>query len=194
MEKRVLILLADGFEEIEALTPADYLRRVGVDVTLCAIGNERLVRGAHDIRVEADVLLENLENSDEFDMLILPGGMPGSTNLRDDDRVIRLVRAYDEAERWIGAICAAPIILEKAGITEGRAGTSYPGFEKTLGFRDYREDVVVRDGHLITARGPAAAVFFALELARVLVGSKTADKLKNDILQTIVEKQLSDHC
>lgn len=188
MNKTCLVFLADGFEEVEALTVVDYLRRAGIEVKTCSIHEQEPVKGAHNIIVKADCLISNLAEDEVFDALVLPGGLPGAYNLRDDVRVIKLIQAQAESGRLVAAICAAPVVLQKAGLTQGRKGTSYPGFGDGLGFADYSEEISVRDGNMITARGPAAAVYFALDIIDYLLGSEKAAEIKDDILLNLIEK------
>ncbi|KIR01472.1 ThiJ/PfpI family protein [Lachnospiraceae bacterium TWA4] len=164
---KTAILLADGFEEIEALTVVDVLRRAGIICDMTSIVEDKEVRGAHDIKVVADKNLDAIDDS--YQMVILPGGMPGATNLRDNEKVIELVQKFDRDEnKFVAAICAAPIVLAKAGISTGRYVTSYPGFEEEFKDAHYEEDLVVVDGHLITARGPATALAFAYAIVNSL--------------------------
>jgi len=188
--KKVLVMLADGFEEVEALTVVDYLRRMDVVCDICSIMSSKKVKGAHNISIEADIKLDDVLGHNEYDGIILPGGMPGATNLRDNDEVIKLVQEFNENNKLIAAICAAPIILEKAGIIEGKDLTSYPGFEEDLRVGNYKEDLVVQDGNIITGRGPAVAVYFALYIVEYLVGKDKKESLKKDILLDEVEKKV----
>jgi 4-methyl-5(b-hydroxyethyl)-thiazole monophosphate biosynthesis len=188
--KKVLLLLADGFEEVEALTTVDYLRRRDIIVNTCSIKVDKRVEGAHRIIVEADKILDEVGSTENYDGLVIPGGMPGATNLRDNDKVIRLVKEFNEEEKIIGAICAGPIVLQRAGILKGREVTSYPGFEKDLKDGLYKEKLVVQDGNIITARGPAVAVYFALKLVENLVGIEKEQSLRKDILLDIVEENI----
>ena len=125
--KKVLVLLAEGFEEIEAITIIDVLRRAELPVTVASLTSPR-VNGAHDIIVLADCLLDEVKDQ-SFDAIILPGGMPGSRNLRDDARVIALLQQQQRQGQYIGAICAAPIALEAAGVLQGKRATSFPGYD-----------------------------------------------------------------
>lgn len=188
--KKILLLLAEGFEEVEALTTVDYLRRVDIIVDTCSISGEKKVVGAHNIIVEADKNLNEVESIKNYDAIVIPGGLPGATNLRDNERVIELVQEFNKEEKLIGAICAGPIVLERAGIIEGKRITSYPGFEDVLIEGIYKEELVVHDGNIVTARGPAVAVYFALKLVENLVGEKKAEALKKDILLDIVEADI----
>lgn len=188
--KKILLLLAEGFEEIEALTPVDYMRRKDIVVDTCSIEGGKKVTGAHNITVEADKVLGDIRSSDEYDGVIIPGGLPGATNLRDNDRVIDLVREFHESEKLIGAICAGPIVLQKAGILDGKQVTSYPGFEDELGESKYKEATVVKDGNIITARGPAVAVYFTLEIMQSLIGKEKTEELRGEILLDLVEDSI----
>ncbi|MBP5530901.1 MAG: DJ-1/PfpI family protein [Lentisphaeria bacterium] len=161
---KVLLLLAPGFEEIEALGTCDVLRRLGVEVTLAALG-EREVAGAHGIKVVADAELDKLDVS-PFDAVVLPGGMPGAVNLL---AVKDLVTDFAREGKVTAAICAAPIVLSAAGVLMGRTFTMYPGFGKYL--RPGEEPtgrMVEIDGTVVTGKGPGATFFFAAAVARVL--------------------------
>ncbi len=179
----VIVFLAGGFEEVEALTVVDYLRRVkAITVEMVAIGQTLQVSGSHGIEVRADRHIDDLAKGDFYQAVVIPGGMPGARNLRDDQRVITIVEEMNEAGMLVAAICAGPIVLEKAKVIDGKKVTSYPGFEKDLPNSIYEEDAVVRDGNIITARGPAKAVDFALEIVRALVGEKEVQALREEIL------------
>lgn len=188
--KKVLVLLAEGFEEVEALTVVDYLKRKDMLCETCSITGEKMVVGAHKIRVEADKVLAEIKNIDNYQVLIIPGGLPGATNLRDNPIVIRLVQAFNHEEKILAAICAGPIVLEKAGVLKEKKVTSYPGFEGELKESTYLEDIVVQDGNIITARGPAVAVYFALKILESLAGKEKVDELKKDILLDMVEEKV----
>lgn len=175
---RVLVVLADGFEEIEAVTLIDVLRRAGVEVTGASLG-ATCVRGAHNLSLLADCRLDDIQ-SDSFDCVLLPGGMPGSRNLRDDPRVLALLSRHAKEDRYIGAICAAPIALEAAGVLKGKRATSFPGYD--LPSARYCEDRVVVDGKVVTSRGPGTALEFALEWVKILVGSGEAEQLKQEMV------------
>jgi 4-methyl-5(b-hydroxyethyl)-thiazole monophosphate biosynthesis len=165
--KKVAVLLSQGFEECEALTTVDVLRRAGL--TCDMVGVEAIeTTGSHGISVLADRTLT--EDMDDYDMVVLPGGLPGAEHLRDDARVIALLRRFDAQGKFIAAICAAPMALKAAGVTDGRAFTSYPGarFDALFAGDDYREENVVRDGHVITSRGPATTLAFAYALVEAL--------------------------
>ncbi len=167
---RVLMPLAEGFEEIEAVTVVDLLRRTGIEVHTAALAR-REVTGSHGITVVADIGLDDAVAAD-YDMIVLPGGMPGADHLRRDPRVFALLQRFAAAGHYTAAICAAPGVLAHAGLLEGRAATSYPGFLKpdsAPGIR-LREDAVVIDGKVVTSRGPGTAVPFGLSLIELLAG------------------------
>lgn len=178
----MIVFLAEGFEEVEALTVVDYLRRKDIVVETVSITDDIRVRGAHDIIVIANGKIDKLECLDSYDGVVIPGGMPGSTNLRDDSRVIDIINKMNNRKRLVAAICAGPIVLERAGIIKGKRVTCYPGFEKTLEESIYMEKPVVVDGNIITARGPYLAVDFAIEIVTYLLGEDKAQELKNSIL------------
>lgn len=177
---KILIPLADGLEEIEAITNIDVLRRAGIEVITAGL-NDLEVTGAHDIVIKADRLIDEVR-AEEFDGIILPGGMPGSTNLRNNDKVIKLVQKLNTDGKLVAAICAAPIALEKAGVIRNRKATSYPGFDREMVSCDYLEERVVVDGNLITGRGPGVALEFAITVVQYLLGEEKAAELKEGML------------
>ncbi|NLJ41505.1 MAG: DJ-1/PfpI family protein [Clostridiales bacterium] len=177
-----MVFLAQGFEEVEALTAVDYLRRMDIDAEMVSITDNKEVMGAHEIIVTADRTIEEIEDIDTYDGAVIPGGLPGATNLRDNPKVIEIVRKINENGKLVAAICAGPIVLDRAGIIKGKKVTSYPGFEDQLKGAVYEEQRVVTDGNIITARGPALAVYFAVEIVKYLLGEEKADELKRGIL------------
>jgi 4-methyl-5(b-hydroxyethyl)-thiazole monophosphate biosynthesis len=167
---KVLVPLAQGFEEIEAVAIVDLLRRAGIEVHTASLAG-REVTGSHDITVLADARLDEVDGGD-YDMIVLPGGMPGTTHLKADPRVVRLLQQFAESGRYTAAICAAPSVLAHAGLLEGRRATSFPGFltpGSAPGIR-LSEDAVVVDGKVATSRGPGTAVPFGLALIELLEG------------------------
>jgi 4-methyl-5(b-hydroxyethyl)-thiazole monophosphate biosynthesis len=175
---KVLVLLADGFEEIEAVTIIDVLRRAEVEVTVVGVGDGP-ARGSHGIPIVPERHMDQMR-IDGYDALVLPGGMPGSANLRDDKRVLALLKRFNNDGKLLGAICAAPIALEAAGVLAGRRATSFPGLE--LPSAEYVEERVVTDGQLITSRGAGTAMEFALALVERLVGADQARELADRML------------
>ncbi|MGH7198114.1 MAG: DJ-1 family glyoxalase III [Candidatus Omnitrophota bacterium] len=183
MKKTVLIVLAEGFEEIEAITPIDVLRRAGLEVVVAGVG-KREITGSHGITVETDVILEQYQETP--DAVVLPGGMPGASNLKDSQALQDILQKMKKAGRLIGAICASPaVVLSPAGILDGKKATCFPGFESEFSSKViFSQDRVVRDGQVITSKGPGSALEFALELVSQLVNPEAAKKLA----QTMVVK------
>ncbi len=177
-----LLPLAEGFEEIEAITVIDVLRRGGVSVTTAALA-QRLVQGAHGISVEADTLLDTALQKD-FDLIVLPGGLPGAHHLRDDARVQSLLQRAAQQGRYTAAICAAPLALASAGLLNGKRATGYPGSIDKLPVAGMtlQSDDVVHDGKVITSRGPATAMQFALYLLQLLKGEEVARQVGQGML------------
>ena len=178
---KVYVFLADGFEEIEGLTVVDLLRRAGVETVTVSVMKELLICGAHGIKVYADAMFADLDYSDG-DMLVLPGGMPGTTNLGTHDGLCELLRRYASEGKRISAICAAPSVLGQNGLLEGKQATCYPGFEGELKGAVYTAGRVAADGTVITGKGPGTAIDFALAIITALRGEKTA-KAISDALQ-----------
>ncbi len=176
----VYVLLADGFEEIEALSPVDLLRRVGQEVSLVGIDSVEKV-GARGVRVAADCLISDVD-TDKMDMLILPGGYPGYENLDQNKQVHSLIDAAFEKGAFVAAICGAPSILGKRGDLEGKTATCYPGMEDTLQGAVISDAPVCVDGKVITSRSAATALAFSLALCEILVGKEKTDILRQQIV------------
>ncbi len=162
---KVAVVLANGFEEIEALAPVDVFRRAGFDCHIIGL-NQPVVEGSHGIRVEADRVFTG--ELPDFDLIVLPGGMPGSTNLRDDVRLISCLQNQVAQGRFVAAICAAPIVLERAGLLEGRSFTCFPAVE--IGVGNHLADKVVVDGPIVTSQGAGTSLDFAYALVDLLGG------------------------
>lgn len=174
---KVYEFLADGFEDIEALAPVDVLRRGGVEVVTVSITGQRAVQSSHGVTIMADTTFEEAGDFADADALLLPGGMPGSTNLRDHSGVIAALQRQNEAGKRIGAICAAPLVLAHAGLLHGRRATIYPGMASHLGDATYTERIVVEDGNIITGEGPTAALPYSYAILAQLKGKETADEV-----------------
>jgi 4-methyl-5(b-hydroxyethyl)-thiazole monophosphate biosynthesis len=175
---RVLVPLAEGFEEIEAVTVVDLLRRAAIEVHTASLDGPR-VTGSHGIALMADIALDAAV-ADDYDMIVLPGGMPGAEHLKNDPRVISLLRRCAAAGRYTAAICAAPGVLAHAGLLEGRAATSFPGFlaaDSAPGIR-LREEPVVVDGKVVTSRGAGTAMEFGLALVELLEGAEARQQVE----------------
>lgn len=179
---KVFVLLNNTFEEIEALTVVDYLRRAAIEVTTVSMNEKLLVKGGHNIGVSADITFDNLKR-DMIDVLYIPGGLPAAREISKNEKVIELVKYLKENDKIIATMCAGPLILETSKIAEDEVVTSYPGIEKELkSIKEYSEEVVVQSGNIITSRGPATAVFLALKLIEVIEGKEVRDKIAADIL------------
>ena len=186
---KALVFLAPGFEEIEASTIVDVLRRCGVEVTLAGL-KPGVVEGAHGIKFTSDKSVDEVTAKD-FDAVVCPGGAPGYENLRKDQRVIGMVKEAFESGRLVAAICASPAVLSQAGILKGKLCAIYPGMEEELlksGGKPRKRDLVVVDGNIITSKGPATAIAFALKLAEKLVGKDAAKKVAKETLANIALK------
>lgn len=182
MSGNVYVLLADGFEEIEALTSVDVLRRAGLKVITVGISGEAAV-GAHRISVMCDVCAAGGSYSlDDPAMLVLPGGMPGAENIDSFRATDRYIEDTLGAGGFVGAICAAPMVLGKRGYLRGRRATCFPGFEKYLDGAILTEEDAVRDGCIITSRCMGTALPFALEMAECLIGKEKRDSLERSIM------------
>ena len=172
----IYLFLAEGFEEIEALTPVDILRRAGLEVKTVAVGESQAVKGAHGIEVVADILEAEIENVTP-EAIILPGGMPGTINLEESPVVIETLLRAMSSGSLVCAICAAPSILGISGYLKHRKATCYPGFEEYLDDATFVDERVVRDGNIITAKGMGCAAEFALCIVEALCGKDKADEV-----------------
>lgn len=179
--KQILIFLAPGFEEIEAISILDILRRSGLSISSVSITGDLRVIGAHGIAVEADLLYPAVDFN-QADMLILPGGMPGTKNLNVHEGLKANLVGFAAAGKPLAAICAAPMILGQLGLLEGKEATCYPGNEQHLKGAKLSEFMVVQDGTIITASGPAVASDFALHIVSYLLGEEKADEVMKALL------------
>lgn len=189
MTKKILVLLAEGFEEVEAITPIDYLRRAGVEVTTAAIGEDQTVKGSHGIPVMADTTLSTLTrqggqvDSAAWDGVLLPGGIPGAPNLAASKGTSDLVKNMSQAGKWVCAICASPaVVLFPLGILKDRRFTCYPGMEEKVSGATWSEEPVVIDGHIITSRGAGTAAAWAVAIIGKLTDEATAHKTAAAVL------------
>ncbi len=194
---RVFIPLAEGFEEIEAVTVIDLLRRAAIDVCIAKVGSEPasppadagaetpgseglLVAGSHGIGIRADMLLADVDDTG-FDMIVLPGGMPGAAHLKNNLRVVEFLRRTSARGGYVAAICAAPSVLAHAGLLDGRVATSFPGFldgQSAPGLQLSTAPVVI-DGRVVTSRGPGTAIDFALSLIELLAGARARSDVES---------------
>lgn len=180
---KVYEFLSTGFEEMEAIVPVDILHRGGVEVCLVSITGNKVVRSAHGVGIEADALLEEITNFDDADMLLLPGGMPGATNLNNHKGLRKILLAHFESSRLLGAVCAAPLVFASIGILNGKKSTIYPGMEDYLinGAKGTGALVEV-DGNIITGAGPVAVLPYAYELLSHFVPADEVENIKEGML------------
>ena len=179
--KTALVLFAAGSEELEAVTVVNILRRAGVTVTLAGL-REGALRGSRGITLQPDTTLDAVLN-DDFDMLVLPGGMPGTRHLQADTRVLKLAQDMAKRGRYVTAICAAPMVLATAGLLAGRRATCYPTCLDEFPDVLLQTTAVVEDGQLITSRGPGTAMDFALTLAERLTGKARRDEVEASLVR-----------
>lgn len=183
---KIAVFLAEGFEEIEALTVVDLARRAGIDTQTVSITDKHIVTGSHDIRVEADTCIADIA-FDALDMIVLPGGMPGTTNLEACEALTAQVRAFLEAGKRVAAICAAPGILGRMGLLEGKTAVCYPSVEPDLKGAHIPQTEVAKDGNLITGRGMGTAHAFALAIVEELCGAEKAKALGENIVYRVYQ-------
>lgn len=181
---KVYEFLADGFEEVEALAPVDILRRGGVDVKTVSVTGNRYVTSSHGVEIKADRLFEDVDDFDDAKMLLLPGGLPGSTNLNDHEGVRRVLIAHNKAGKRIGAICAAPLVLASTGILDGKKATCYPGIEKNwfTPAIEYTGELYQEDGNIITGEGPAATLPYAYRILQYFIDSELTEGIKRAMM------------
>ncbi|MFQ5509907.1 MAG: DJ-1 family glyoxalase III [Leptospirillia bacterium] len=182
---KVLVPLAEGFEEIEAVTVIDILRRAGVEVISAGL-TDGPIKGSRGIVVTPDTAVHRIMDND-FDMVVLPGGLPGTTHLRLDKRIHDIVNRIHERKGYVTAICAAPTLFAEMGFLEDRRATSHPSTREEVSARtkDYSEDRVVTDGHFITSRSPGTAMEFAMKLVEVLAGKEMVAKVNEGVMAKV---------
>lgn len=178
---RVYVFLAEGFEEIEGLTVVDLLRRAKIETEMVSVMEGKQIKGSHGIKVTADTMFADVDFADA-DLLVLPGGMPGTLNLGNHQGLCELLKKHYAENKRIAAICAAPSVFGTLGFLNGRAATCYPGFEEKLEGASVSDAKVVVDGNVTTAKGMGAAIEFSLKLIEQLADKETADKISDGII------------
>ena len=176
----VYVFFAEGFEEVEALTTVDLIRRSGAELRTVSVMDKKQVTGSHGITMETDLLFEETETP--ADMLILPGGMPGTRNLGAHEGLCRMLEEQNEKKGWLAAICAAPSVFANLGFLKDKKATSYPGAVTGQDCEAYLEEEVVSDAHIVTSRGVGTAIPFALRLVEILKGTEAADQIAESII------------
>lgn len=178
---QIIVHLADGFEEVEAVTIVDVLRRAALDVIIVSVSGKLLVRGSHHIEIKADALFEDVDYA-QGKMIILPGGMPGAKNLNGHEGLRSEILNYHKNNKFLAAICAAPLVFGNLGILMGKRAVCYPGFEAHLIGAEISLAPYMVDEHIITGRGVGAALKFSLEIVRILSGEEQASQLRKNLL------------
>ena len=178
---KIGIFMANGCEEIEGLTVVDIARRAGVEIETISITGENKVTSSHNITFETDTTKEKADYS-SYDGIVLPGGMPGTTNLGADETVNNVIKEFAQSGKLVSAICAAPSVLGLAGLLDGKKATCYPGFEDKLLGADFLEEKVVVDGNIITSKGLGTAIPFSLEIVRYLLDDDVAKSIADKII------------
>ena len=177
---KVCVPLAEGFEDIEAVTLIDVMRRGGIEVIVAGVGGS-VITSAHNLRIETDTTIDKV-SADELDLIVLPGGLPGATNLAKSEEVKSILHEMDSKGKYVGAICAAPIALNEAGVLKDEY-TAYPGWENNIRKEGYVNDKkVVEDKNVLTSKGPATAICFGLEIVKKFIGVETYNQLKAGLL------------
>ena len=179
--KKIAVFFAEGFEEIEALTVVDLCRRAGIDTLMVSVAGQKAVTGSHKIAVAMDAAFEDVDFT-KLDMIVLPGGMPGTKNLEAHSGLMAQVDAFYAVGKGVAAICAAPSILGHRGLLKGRKACSYPGFEKELEGAEVVYDSVAVSDHVITSRGMGCAIDFSLAIIEALCEKETAEKMAEAII------------
>jgi len=177
----VFVYLADGFEELEAITVITVMRRAAIDVRTVSVSDSRTVTGSKGIAMESDILIKDADYG-KCEMIVLPGGGQGTANLGKNALVVSKVKEFAAAGKWVAAICAAPAVLGQAGVLAGHEATVYPGGEQQLTGAKVVADKVVVSGNIVTSRGPGTALDFAFALTGILKGETAADKVKSQML------------
>lgn len=177
----IYLFLATGFEDIEALAPLDIIRRAGLDITTVSITGEKIVYSAHGVGVVADALLADVDLNGA-DMLVLPGGLPGSTNLDECEPLRQAILKHHAEGKPLAAICAAPMVYGHMGILEGVKATCYPGVQGQLKGAEYTGEIVTKDGQFITGRGPGAAMAFGYAIAEHFLGEEAVAPLREGMI------------
>lgn len=184
---KIMILLPNGYEEIEALTVVDFCRRADIEVDMVSITNSLETKGDHNIIIKADKLLEDV-NLGDYDGVVTPGGYPGTMMLKDSANVLEVIKLFFDEKKLVASICASPLILKSAEIDEHIEGTIYPGLENQMNFKEFKKEAVVVYNNVITSRGPATATLFAYSIIEYIMGKEMADKVKEETLASYILK------
>lgn len=191
MTKKVALFVENGSEELEIIAPLDIMRRAGLNVDLISANNEDYITGCHNVKIIVDKKLKEIENILDYDAIVIPGGLPGSILLRDNRKIIEFYQTMYQKNKLVAAICAAPIVLSKAGVLKDKEVTSYPGFKEEIESRLYNNTkAVVVDQNVITAQGPAVAMLFGYEIVKYLLDEKSSNNITNEMLIPVLKNNL----
>lgn len=176
------IMLAEGFEEIEAVSVYDILKRASIETFFVSVYDEKTVKSSRGMKIVPDIGLSDITSVNKDDIIVLPGGMPGTLNLKKSGALAEILQHHNNGKGILAAICAAPSILGEMGLLRGKKATCYPGFEQSLKEAAFTEEAVVCDGNIITSRGAGTAIYFALEIVSLVKGKQEAQKISSSIL------------
>ena len=184
----IYLFLAEGFEEVEALSVVDIVRRAGLSIKTVSVTGQETVTSSHGVNIKADMLFDAEAICQDAEMLVLPGGLPGATNLAAHEGLRKVLLGFCAAGRPLAAICAAPLVYGRMGLLKGKKATCYPGFEENLEGAEYTAALVEEDGQFITGKGPAAVFAFGYAIAARLIGAEKTQAVKNGMLYNELEK------
>lgn len=191
MTKKVALFVENGSEELEFIAPLDVMRRANLEVDLISGNNEDYITSSHNVKILVDKKLSDIENILDYDAIVVPGGIPGATNLRDNKKIIEFYQTMYNNDKLVAAICAAPIVLNAAGITKDHEVTSFPGYDKEIEYKSYNHNkAVVVDNNVITAQGPAVAALFGEAIVNYLLQDDTAQKISTAMLTPVLKNNL----
>ncbi|MBF0713697.1 DJ-1/PfpI family protein [Gemella sp. GH3] len=191
MSKKIAFFIENGSEELEIIAPLDILRRGGVEVDLISANDKDKIVSSHNVSILVDKKISDVENILDYDGIVVPGGMPGSEYLKNNSKVIQFFKDMYEQNRLVAAICAAPIVLDEAGITKDKKVTSYPGFDSEIEYKEFsNKDAVVVDGNVITAQGPALAMLFGYAILEYLQGEDAKNSVANPMLIDVLKNNI----
>lgn len=191
MTKKVALFIENGSEELEFIAPLDILRRANLQVDLISANNEDTITTSHNVKIISDKKINEINNILEYDAIIIPGGMPGSLLLKNNKKIVEFYQKMYKNNKLVAAICAAPIVLSEANITNDKSITCYPGFENQINSKSYdNKKAVVIDDNVITAQGPAVAFLFGLEILEYLLGKEKREEIANAMLMNILKENI----
>lgn len=191
MTKKVALFVENGSEELELIAPLDIMRRSGLEVDLISANDNKSIISAHGVNIVADKTINEIDDILIYDAIVIPGGMPGSEHLKNNAKIIKFYQNMYNENKLVAAICAAPIVLNEAGLTADKNVTCYPGFEKQIDFKNFdKNKAVVIDGNMITAQGPAVAFLFGLEIVEYLLGKEKRDEVANPMLINVLKENI----